>query len=86
MQFESFGKYQSTELHSFLLSAVSNFSDDDGGDYVVSGDYDHDDDNEDMMKLKIIYVGAKLVAEVQGWIPSLAAADAVATDQTALML
>ena len=47
MQFESFGKYQSTELHSFLLSAVSNFSDDDGGDYVVSGDYDHDDDNED---------------------------------------
>ena len=46
MQFESFGKYQSTELHSFLLSAVSNFSDDDGGDYVVSGDYDHDNDNK----------------------------------------
>ena len=31
-------------------------------------------------------MGAKLVAEVQGWIPSLADADAVATDQTALML
>ena len=38
------------------------------------------------MMVRIIYVGAKLVAEVQGWIPSLAAADAVATDQTALML
>ena len=68
MQFESFGKYQSTELHSSLLSAVSNFqmmmvvimlS-------VVTMIMTTIMKMTIMMMLKIIYVGAKLVAEVQG--------------------
>ena len=68
MQFESFGKYQSTELHSFLLSQCPIFqmmmvvimlS-------VVTMIMTTIMKMTTVMMVKIIYVGAKLVAEVQG--------------------